>query len=100
MAEVALREYVNEIDGMIENNAYDVAIQHCRHILSQYPKYLETYRVLGKALLEKDDYAAAGDVFRRVLSVDPEDFVARVGLSIVHDRLGEVLRHSAKDHAA
>ncbi len=90
MADVALREYVNEIDGMIENSAYDVAIQHCRHILSLYPKYLEVYRVLGKALLEKDDYAAAGDVFQRVISVDPEDFVARVGLSIVHDRQGDL----------
>ena len=59
MAEVALRDYVNEIDGMIENSAFDVAIQHCRHILSLYPKYLEVYRVLGKALLEKDDYGWA-----------------------------------------
>ncbi|HZY42552.1 MAG TPA: tetratricopeptide repeat protein, partial [Anaerolineae bacterium] len=90
MAEVALRDYVTDIDGMIENSAYDAAIHHCRHILMQYPKYLEAYRVLGKALLEKDDHPAAGDVFQRVLGVDPEDFVARVGLSIVRDRQGEL----------
>ncbi|MFN8598769.1 MAG: tetratricopeptide repeat protein, partial [Anaerolineae bacterium] len=90
MTEVALRDYVHEIDGMIENSAYDAAINHSRHILQHFPKYVEVYRVLGKALLEKGDDAAAADVFQRVLSVDPEDFVARVGLSIIHDRAGQL----------
>ena len=90
MTEVALRDYVHEIDGMIENSAYDAAINHSRHVLQQFPKYVEVYRVLGKALLEKGDDTAAADVFQRVLSVDPEDFVARVGLSIIHDRAGQL----------
>ena len=46
--------------------------------------------MLGKALLEQEEDRAAQDVFQRVLSVDPEDFVARVGLSIVHDRNNEL----------
>src|SRR5512139_1563521 len=90
MAEVAFREYLNEIDKLIERGSTDQAIQHCRHILTQHPKAVEVYRLLGKALLEKEDDRAAQDVFQRVLSVDPEDFVARVGLSIIHDRNNEL----------
>ncbi len=90
MAEVALRDYLSEIDRLIEGGSNDTAIQHCRHILTQYPRCVEAYRVLGKALLEKEEDRAAQDVFERVLSVDPEDFVARVGLSIIHDRNNEL----------
>ncbi len=86
MADIALRDYVTEIESLIEGNAYDEAVVHCRHILGVYPKYLEAYRLLGKAALEKEDDRAALDIFERVLSVDPEDFVARIGLSIVRDR--------------
>ncbi|HEY4723251.1 MAG TPA: hypothetical protein VII92_15460, partial [Anaerolineae bacterium] len=90
MSDVALRDYITEIDGMIEHNAYDTAIAHCRHILTQYPRYLEVYRTLGKAALEKEEDEAALDIFQRVLSVDPEDFVARVGLSIIYDRRNDL----------
>ncbi len=94
MAEVALRDYLVEINTLIERNSLDTAIQHCRHILGAYPKYVEVYRLLGKALLEKEAYDDAADVFQRVLSVDPEDFVARVGLSIIaerHDQLDKAI---------
>lgn len=90
MTEVALHDYVNEIAGMIEGSSYDAAITHCKHILSQYPKYLEAYRLIGKAALEKEDDATAINVFQRVLAVDPEDFLARVGLSIIFDRGNEL----------
>ena len=90
MAEVALRDYLNEIDNLIDHDSIEAALQHSRHILLQYPKAVEVYRLMGKALLEREDDRAAQDVFQRVLSVDPEDFVARVGLSIVHDRNNEL----------
>ena len=100
MAEVALRDYLNEIDSLIDHGSIEAALQHSRHILLQYPKAVEVYRLMGKALLEREDDRAAQDVFQRVLSVDPEDFVARVGLSIVHDRNNEVepgdLAHGAR----
>lgn len=90
MAEVAFRDYLNEIDNLIEHGSLDQATQHCRHILTQHPKAVEVYRLLGKVLLEQEEDRAAQDVFQRVLSVDPEDFVARVGLSIIHDRNNEL----------
>ena len=83
MAEIALRDYLTEIDTLIEGNSYDEAIAHCRHILGAYPKCLEVYRLLGKATLEKEDDNAAIDLFQRVLSADPvlryaEELVSRM----------------------
>ncbi|NTU64286.1 MAG: hypothetical protein HGB05_13015, partial [Chloroflexi bacterium] len=65
MAEAAFRDYLNEIDDLIEHGSLDHAMQHCRHILTQYPKAVEIYRMLGKALLEQEDDRAAQDVFQR-----------------------------------
>jgi len=90
MAEVTFRDYLNEVDDLIEHGSLNRATQHCRHILAQHPKAVEVYRLLGKVLLEQEEDRAAQDVFQRVLSVDPEDFVARVGLSIIHDRNNEL----------
>ena len=39
------------IDRLIERSSNNEAIQHCRHILTQLPKCVEAYRLLGKALL-------------------------------------------------
>lgn len=86
MTELTLREYTQEIEGMLERNSYDEAVAHCRHILQQYPKYVQVYRLLGKMALDREDDQHAADLFARVLSADPADFVSRAGLAIINDR--------------
>jgi tetratricopeptide (TPR) repeat protein len=90
MVQVSLKRYCEEIESLIDRGALDAAISHCQHILKSYPKYLPAYSLMGKAALEMGDLAAAADLFSRVLSVDPEDFVARVGMSIASDRDGSL----------
>ncbi|NSW51545.1 MAG: tetratricopeptide repeat protein [Anaerolineae bacterium] len=85
MAIISLREYVRDIQGMIENSQEYEAIEHCKHILTKFPKHLDTYRLLGQALLEANRYQEAVDLFLRVLSVNPEDFIAHIGLSVVNE---------------
>jgi tetratricopeptide (TPR) repeat protein len=71
-------------------------VAHCRHILSTYPKHLDTYRLLGQAYLEAKRYDQAIDIFQRVLVAAPEDFVSHVGMSIIADdqgRLDEAILH-------
>ena len=92
MAEVRLQEYIQQVDGMVEKGQYDEAIAHLRHILQHYPKFLLAYRLLGKILLETGQDDVAEEMFLRVLSGDPEDFVARVGMSVIHDRRGDLQR--------
>jgi len=75
---------------MIEQGRYAEAVAHGKHILELYPKHATTYRLLGKAMIEtgQDEYAA--DLFRRVLSVDPEDWLAWAGMSEAHSERGEL----------
>lgn len=88
MAEIALRTYLEDIERLMGRELYDEAIAHCRHILTIFPLNVDAYRLLGKALLEKSQFVDAADVFQRVLSADPSDFVAHVGLAIIREEDG------------
>ncbi|MBN1955634.1 MAG: hypothetical protein JW900_11370, partial [Anaerolineae bacterium] len=92
MAEITLHEYIQEIDEAIERGEHEKVLAHGRHVLQRYPKHLGTYQLLGRAMLEANQDDLAEDMFRRVLSGDPENFVARVGMSIISDRRGDLTR--------
>ncbi len=88
MVKITLREYLGGIDELIEDGKINEAVGHCRHILKSYPKNVATYRLLGKAHLEEKRYGDAGDIFQRVLSSAPDDFVSHVGMSIIREDEG------------
>ena len=90
MADISLRAYLKEIDELIERNQLDAAIAHCRHILQIYPKHLDTYRLLGKSYLEAKRFGDAADIFQRVLSAVPDDFVSHIGMAIVREDEGNM----------
>jgi len=85
MSNISLREYVRKIENQIENVQVDQAIDHCKHLLQLFPKHLESYRLLGKAFLEKQRYTDASDIFQRVLSSLPDDFISHIGMSIIRE---------------
>ncbi len=90
MARVSLRAYNQEIEGLIESHQIDQAIAHCQHIIHYYPKHIDTYRLLGKTYLESRSYGDAADIFQRVLSSIPDDFVSHVGMSIIREDEGNL----------
>jgi tetratricopeptide (TPR) repeat protein len=90
MAEITLRDYVKFVDQLIEREKLDEAIAHCRYILESYPKHLDVYRLLGKAYLEAKRYGDSADIFQRVLSAVPDDFVAHIGMAIVREDEGNL----------
>jgi competence ComEA-like helix-hairpin-helix protein len=90
MAKIPLRAYNREIENLIDSGHTDEAIAHCRHILKTFPKYIETYRLLGKAFLETQRYTDASDILQRVLSSLPDDFVSHVGMSIIREDEGSL----------
>ncbi|NJN54404.1 MAG: tetratricopeptide repeat protein [Anaerolineae bacterium] len=90
MTTITLREYHQRIDKLIDENMLTEAITHCRHVLETHSSHIDTYRLLAKALLEQHDYDGAADLFQRVLSAEPNDFVAHVGLSIIRSEESQV----------
>lgn len=84
MSKISIHAYHERIDRLIEESRLVEAVAHCRHILTQHPRHVATYRLLGKAFLEQQRFSSAVDVFQRVLSADPEDFIAHIGLSIAY----------------
>ncbi len=90
MADVELREYIAEIEGMLTDEDNDQVIAHCRHVLGYFPKNLATYQLLGKALLEERRFDDAAAIFRRVLSATPYSFVAHIGMAIVGEEEGNL----------
>lgn len=90
MAKTTLRAYSQEIELMVNQNRTDEAIVHCKHILNTFSKHIDTYRLLGKAFLEANRYSDAIDIFQRVLSAVPDDFVAHLGMSIIKEDEGNL----------
>ncbi len=90
MAKISLRSYCQEIENLIDHSVIDQAIAHCKHILRFFPKHLETFRLLGKAYIEEQRYTEAADILQRVLSVIPDDFVSRLGISIIREDEGNL----------
>jgi predicted Zn-dependent protease len=87
---ITLQKYVQTIEKLIDENHFSEAAVHCRHILGTFPRHADTYRLYGKVLLEQHDYDGAADLFQRILSMDPGDFVAHVGMAEVHSNKGHL----------
>lgn len=85
MAKISLRSYLKEIDTLIDRGENSEAIAHCKYLLKIFPKYIPVYTLLGKAYLESQKYSEALDIFQRVLSVYPDDFIAHLSLSIIRE---------------
>lgn len=85
MSKVSLKEYIREINSLIEENHIREAKEHCAYILKSYPKYIDVYRLLGKAHLESRRYDEAEKIFVRVLAVLPDDFISHLGMSVVKE---------------
>lgn len=88
MAKIPLRTYIRDIESLIDHGQIDEAVAHSKYILNSYPKLLAAYRMLGKAYLETKNYGDATDIFQRVLSAVPDDFVSQVGMSIIREDEG------------
>ena len=86
MPEISLRDYLAKLNNLLNANAADEVIHHCRHILQYFPKNVAAYRFLGRGLIQNGRWDEAGAALRRVLSVIPDDFAAHVGMSEALER--------------
>jgi tetratricopeptide (TPR) repeat protein len=92
MEQVTLRDYCEEARSLIQSGESDRAIHITRYILRHYPRHVDGYRVLGQALLTAGNYQEASRQFRRVLSADPEDVAARIGLAEIYQATNDLTK--------
>ena len=90
MAKIVLHDYLAQINRLLEDEQPTEAIAHCRHLLRQFPRHVDTYRILARALLENREFEDAAEMFWRILSADPNDFVAHIGLSDIYREDGKL----------
>ncbi len=99
--QVTLNACADEIRTLLRDKRHDAAIALCEHVLRHYPKHIQTYRLMAEARLEKGDLDDARELFRRVLSADPEDRIAYVGLATIFEQEGlidEAIWHLERAH--
>ncbi len=89
MAITTLRAYLDDLEKLLDQEAMEETIGHCKYILQRFPKNVETYRLLGRALLGKARYQEASDVFQRVLSALPNDYVSHIAMSEIYREQSE-----------
>ena len=87
MAKIEIREYQSRIDALISENNYEQAAYHCFYLLRQFPKNLNIYKLLGRIFLELNELRAALEVYSRIVSVEPENFLNHLSLSFIFEQL-------------
>jgi len=90
MSDLSLRAYHRKIDNWIEENEIDKAITQSEYLIQSFPKSIQSWRCLSKALLQKQDFELADQVFDVILRVDPDDFIAHIGKSMSAELRGEL----------
>ena len=84
--QITLTAYTDQVRDLVRNDRNDEALAICKHILQYYPKCVDAYQQMGQALLEKGELDDAKDMFRRVLSADPENITAYIGLADIFEK--------------
>jgi competence ComEA-like helix-hairpin-helix protein len=96
MSRTTLRDYIHEIENLIETGQFEEAIAHGSQVLQVYPKHLAANRLLGKVHLELQHDQEASASFQQVLEAVPDDAVAHLGLSVIREHEGDLdssIRH-------
>jgi tetratricopeptide (TPR) repeat protein len=89
MAQINLRLYNRCIKTLLEQGKASEAADHCRQILMSFPKHIQTYRLFGEASLELDRYQEASEIFKRLLSSVPDDYIAHIGMSVISEEFSK-----------
>ncbi len=84
------RQVVEEARRAALEGEWDVAIDINKELLERDPKDAAAYNRLGRAYLEKQDYAAAYEAYYDALKSDPANLISRRNLQrLEHLRSGE-----------
>ncbi len=88
MTNISLRTYQRKIEHLIEDKSIGQALFHCHELLLLYPKNYHIYQLASRALLDFGNLPAADIGFDILLQIEPDDFVAHIGKSMIAESKG------------
>ena len=89
MAQITLRDYLQETEDAISSKRVDEAFASCQYILAYFPESLETQRLLGEVYLAQGKLEDAQQAFDWVLTNDPENVVAYCSRALVSELMSD-----------
>jgi tetratricopeptide (TPR) repeat protein len=89
MAQMILRDYLQETEDAISRGQLDNALARCQSILASYPESLDAQRLLGEVYLAQGRLDDAQQAFDWVLTNDPENVVAYCDRALISERLSD-----------
>ena len=89
MAQITLRDYLQETEDAIGLKQTDKALANCQSILAHFPDSLEGQRLLGEVYLAQGRLEDAQHAFDWVLSNDPENVIVYCSRALVSERLSD-----------
>ena len=90
MAQITLRDYLQETEDAIASKQIDKALANCQSILARFPDSLEGQRLLGEVYLAQGRLEDAQHAFDWVLSNDPENVVVYCSRARVSEHLSDI----------
>jgi tetratricopeptide (TPR) repeat protein len=89
MAQITLRDYLQETEDAISAGRAEEALARCQHMLSYFPEALEPQRLLGEVHLAQNNLEEARHAFDWVLTSDPEHVVAYCNRALISERMAD-----------
>lgn len=89
LPKISLSDYLSKIDVLISENSYEQALYHAFYILRQFPKYFEIYKRIGRAYLEQNNLDGAANIYARLISAEPENFLNHLTLGLIMEMRAE-----------
>jgi tetratricopeptide (TPR) repeat protein len=89
MAQIMLRDYLQQTEDALSSGRIDDALAHCQHILTHFPGSLEAQRLLGEVYLAQGHLEDAQQSFDWVLTSDPENVVAYCDRALISEHASD-----------
>ena len=88
MPQIEIDAYLKKIDKLTDNGNLEQAAFHCLYLLRQFPKMLRIYERLGRTFLEMDNYSGALNIYLRLCSAQPDNFLNHISLAYTYVECG------------
>src|SRR5579884_178212 len=89
MAQITLRDYVQETEDAISAGRLDNALARCQQLLARFPDFLEAQRLIGEVHLAQGKMEEARQAFDWVLTNDPENVLAYCDRALICERVSD-----------